>query len=361
MTDIVKLTAYFAERERAGGRFLADAMLDVFEARQVATSIELRGIASFGPRHIVRTDESLSMSEDLPVALAAADTSEVMAAVAEDAVPLMNRGLITLERARLVDGDFPVVDGGDAVRMTLHLGRQQRIDGAAAHIAVCAVLHRLGFAGAIVYLGVDGTVRGERRRAEFLSRNLDVPMMLLAVGTADQAQAAATELAGLIPHPLLTVERIRVCKNGGRLLARPPALPDTDVDGLSLFQKLMVFTDEDARHAGQPIHRALVRRLRESRHAGGATVLRGLWGFTGGRAPHGDRMFALSRDVPVATITVDTPQAIARSFEIIDELTAEHGLVTSETVPAMLALDGGDRRGGIRLAHPPWGDKPSLG
>ena len=61
-------------------------------------------------------------------------------------------------------------------------------------------------------------------------------------------------------------------------------------------------------------------------------------------------MFRLGRSVPVATILVDTPAAIAHSFDIVDELTAERGLVTSEMVPAMLAIDGGNRRGGTRLA-----------
>ena len=349
--EVNKRTTYLAERERAGGRFVTDAMLDLFATRGVATSVLLRGIASFGPRNIVRTDESLSLSEDLPVTIAAVDTPEVIGAVMDDVVALIGRGLLTLERARLVDGEFPVVDGGDAVRMTLYVGRQQRAGGVAAHVAACEVFHRLGFAGAIVYLGVDGTVGGQRRRAKFLSRNVDVPMMLVAVGTAAQAESAVAELARLIPEPFLTVERIRVCKRAGQLFDRPHAFPAADADGLHLFQKLTVFTDEDARHDGQPIHRALVRRLRESHHASGATVLRGLWGFADDRPPHGDRMFRLGRSVPVATVLVDTPDAIATSFDIVDELTAEHGLVTSEMVPAMLALDGGNRRGGTRLAR----------
>ena len=166
-----KLTTYLAERERAGGRFVTDAMLDLFAARGVATSVLLRGIASFGPRNIVRTDESLSLSEDLPVTIAAVDTPEVIGALMDDVVALIGRGLLTLERARLVDGEFPVVDGGDAVRMTLYVCRQQRAGGVAAHVAACAVFHRLGFAGAIVYLGVDGTVGGQRRRAKCLSRS----------------------------------------------------------------------------------------------------------------------------------------------------------------------------------------------
>ena len=45
----------------------------------VATSVMLRGIASFGPRHVLRSDQSLSMSEDPPVAVAAVDTADKIA------------------------------------------------------------------------------------------------------------------------------------------------------------------------------------------------------------------------------------------------------------------------------------------
>ena len=48
---------------------------------------------------------------------------------------------------------------------------------------------------------------------------------------------------------------------------------------------------------------------------------------------------------------IDTPERIARSFEIIDELTTEHGLVTSEMVPAMTAMSETEQRGGLRLAN----------
>ena len=54
----------------------------------------------------------------------------------------------------------------------------------------------------------------------------------------------------------------------------------------------------------------------------------------------------------MVTIIVDTPERIARSFEIVDELTDEAGLVTSEMVPAMASLAEGKRAsGGLRLAR----------
>jgi PII-like signaling protein len=348
-SDVLKLTAYFAERERSGGRFLAESMLDLFGARGVATSMMLRGIASFGPRNIVRSDESLAMSEDLPVCITAVDSPERIGALADDVVEMTDRGLITVERAQL--GSQSLADGPDAVKMTLYLGRHRRITGSPAHFAACDIFHRLGFAGATVFLGVDGTVRGQRRRARFFSSNADVPVMVVAVGTRPQAESAAAEFDALLAEPLLTVERAQVCKRDGRLVTRPPALPQVDAQGLDLFQAITVHTDEATHHDGVPIHRALVRRLRESHHVSGATALRGIWGFHGDHAPHGDKLFQYGRSVPVSTVIIDTPTAIQHSFDIIDELTGEHGLVTSEVVPAMLALDHGQRRGGTRLGR----------
>ena len=50
------------------------------------------------------------------------------------------------------------------------------------------------------------------------------------------------------------------------------------------------------------------------------------------------------------TIAVERPDRLAECFEIADELTAERGLVTTEMVPAVMAMAAGERRGGLRLA-----------
>ena len=80
-------------------------------------------------------------------------------------------------------------------------------------------------------------------------------------------------------------------------------------------------------------------------------MLRGIWGFHGDHKPHGDKLFQLTRRMPVVTVIIDTPERIARSFDIVDDVTAEHGLVTSEMVPAVVSVDGSDRDGGTGLAR----------
>lgn len=328
MSDILTLKVYFAERERSGDRFLADAMLDLFEKRAIATSIMLRGIASFGPTNILRSDRSLSLSEDPPVTISAIDTADKITALADDVAALTRRGVITVER----EGE-PAAIPHDTVRMTLHLGRRHRISGEPAYVAVCAVLHRHGFAGADVYLGVDGTVAGLRHRAKFFSRNNDVPLSIVGVGTGAQADAAVDELRGLLPDAWFKIEPTVLCKNGGQRLAAP-ALPDGG------FHALAVGTSESSLHDGRPIHRELIRRLKASPHASGATVLRGIWGFRGTERPHGDRFLQLARHVPVTTILLDTAANIAASYPIVDELTEHEGLVTIAALAGMHEVHG---------------------
>jgi PII-like signaling protein len=348
--EYLKLTTYFAERLRSDERLLADALLDLYSESAVATSVVLRGIASFGPHHELRSDQSLSTSEDPPIAIAAVDQADKIAPLADRVVAMTTRGLVTLERARLLTGSEASAPP-DTVKLTLYVGRQDRVSGRPAHQAVCDVLHRHGFAGASVFLGVDGTKGSKRQRARFFSRNVDVPVMIIAIGTGDQAVDAVPELEAMLRQPLLTLERVQLCKRDGRLITRPAALPAADENGRALWQKLMVYTSEATLHDGVPIHRAIVRRLRDSRAASGATVLRGIWGFHGDHKPHGDKMIQLSRQVPVTTIVVDSPERITASFDIIDDLTDRHGLVTSELVPALVSIDGGERRGGTALAR----------
>jgi PII-like signaling protein len=351
--DSVKLTSYFGERQRAGGRFVADALIDLYGQHEIAASILLRGTEGFGLKHHLRTDRSLTLSEDLPLTAIAVDTRPRIDAVLAPTLELNRTGLVTLERARLLTGEagLAAAPGGlpASSKLTLYLGRQERIYRVPAFVAVCDLLHRRGVAGATALLGVDGTAHGRRERARFFSRNAEVPMMVIAVGSGDRIGQVLPELGALLRRPLATLERVQVCKRDGQFLAPPDPLPGASEDGMALWQKLTVFTSEAALHGGRPVHRAIVRRLR-SAGISGATTLRGIWGFHGDHAPHGDRVLQLGRHVPAVTIVIDSPARIAAAFPIIDELTDEHGLVTAETIPAMRAAAGDRHRGGPRLA-----------
>jgi PII-like signaling protein len=364
--DCLKLTSYFGERHRTGGRFTADALIELYGRHEIAASILLRGTEGFGLKHHLRTDRSLTLSEDLPLIAIAVDTRSRIERVLAPTVQLNRTGLVTLERARLltdVTGPGWSAEDDEAAKLTIYLGRQERVGRVPAFIAVCDLLHRRGIDGATALLGVDGTAHGRRERAAFFSRNAEVPMMVIAVGSGERIASILPELGTLLQRPLLTLERVRICKRDGLLLATPPELPGADDHGMALWHKLMVYTSEAVQCHGEPIHRAIVRRLR-SAGLSGATTQRGIWGFHGDHPPHGDRLLQLGRHVPAVTIVIDTPERISAAFSVIDELTSERGLVTSETLPALRASAGDRRRGGTRLAThhlPPTPDPLSSG
>ena len=81
MTEYQKLTSYFGERQRSGGAFVADALLELYGRHEIAASILLRGTEGFGLKHHLRTDRSLSLSEDLPLVAVAVDTRPRIEAV----------------------------------------------------------------------------------------------------------------------------------------------------------------------------------------------------------------------------------------------------------------------------------------
>jgi PII-like signaling protein len=338
--DGIKMTSYFGERHRANGTFVANALVDLYGRNDIAAGIVLRGIQGFGLKHHLRTDRSLSLAEDLPMTAIAVDTGPNIEAVLDQALEFNLPGLVTLEQARLFSGEIEPADIGDdadeSARLTVYFGRRDRVYGVPAYEVICELLYRREIGGATVLLGADGTAHGRRQQGRLFSRDADLPVMVVAVGSGDRIGMVLPELAGLLRHPLMTLEQVRICKRYGHLINVPELAPGVDDRGFPLWHKLTVYTSEAARHEGQPVHRAIVRRLR-SAGISGATTHRGFWGFHGDRPPHGDRLLQLERHVPTVTTVIETAEHIFAAFDIIDELTKEHGLVTNETVPAVRA------------------------
>jgi PII-like signaling protein len=334
--DCLKVTTYFGEHDRHGNHYLADELLDVYERHALQASILLRGVEGFGIKHRLQTQRILTLSEDLPLVSIAVDSRRRIEPVVNDLRERVHEGLVTVETSTMVTGRVSRVELPSEIdeetKLTIYCGRGERVYGKSAAIAIVDLLHRHGVAGATVFLGVDGMSHGIRQRARFFSRNANVPVMIVSVGSGSSIADVLPKLGSLLARPLLTLEPIRVLKRDAELLADPsPSTAPADE-----WQKLMIYVGEQARLDGHPLYVELIRRLRRADSAG-ATALRGIWGYHGDHTPHGDRLFSIRRHVPVVTAIVDRPEEIQRIWPIVDEATASTGLVTSEFVPAYRA------------------------
>jgi PII-like signaling protein len=327
--DCIKLASYFS-----GHGFTGDSVAGLRGSGGIAASIVLRGTDGAGHGHHFRAGRSLDLPENHPGIAVAVGSGPGIGTVLDQALTMSGSALVTLERARLLSEEIDPVGlwdrAGEATRMTVYFSRQDRIYQVPVFEVICELLHRRGMDGATVLAGIGSTFRGRRQRPHPAGRGDGPPMMVIAVGSGEGLGLVLPEIGNLLRHPLITLEHVRVCKHDGRLITPPRAVPGTDADGRPLWHKLTVYACGSPRHDGEPVHRAISRRL----HAAGlhgVITLRGLWGFRGDRAPHG------GRHAPGVTIVIGPPERMPAAFSVIDELTAGRGLVTSETVAAVRA------------------------
>jgi PII-like signaling protein len=339
------LTSYLTERQRVDGVPSSEALIGLYARRRTATSIVLRGIEGSG-RQQPHVGRSLPQAAGSTLTAIAVDSRPNIEAVLDATLRLAQPRLVTIERARLLSGEIEPVrlgeEPGDATRLTVYCRQRDRAHQIPAFEAACELLYRRRIAGATVLSGVDGADPAHARpqHGQFLRRDADVPLMVVAVGAGDRIAMLLPELGALFRRPLMTIEKVRLCKRDGQFVSRPDAAGTADARAGMTAQfktaqfKLTVYTSEAARHDGHPVHRAIVRSL-DSAGISGATTVRGIWGYHGDHAPHGGDHFPRpARHVPVVTTVIAAADQISAAFDAIDPHIAERGLVTAETVLA---------------------------
>src|SRR5471032_443582 len=93
---------------------------------------------------------------------------------------------------------------------------------------------------------------------------------------------------------------------------------------------LRIFIGESDRHAGHPLHEAIVLKAREL-HLAGATVLRGAMGFGQSSRLHTTKILRLSLDLPLIIEIVDREEKINAFLPVLEGMIGG-GLVTLEKV-----------------------------
>jgi PII-like signaling protein len=334
--EMLQLRFYFGERDRDGGGPLDAAVMAACARHGVSAAALLRAVEGFGAKQRMRTDRMLTLSEDPPLVAVAVGEGERVEALAEEIREVAHDGLLALNQVttpdrvrtspRIARESANAPDGSasaeDEVRVTIW---GPRTGPRAPHMSAVDALHRHGAEAAMVLLGVDGVLVGERRRARFVGANHEVPALTVAVGEWGRIEAALAEVDGAAP--LVTVEAVEP-----KLLIEPPSLHSTPAI------RVTYVTSEIATNGAHPRYLELIHRLREE-GAAGATALRGVWGFRGATLPHGDRVLALRRDVPILVEAIDAPETAARWRDLARSLAGDDDVVDSQPIEKTLTLE----------------------
>ena len=96
------LRIFVGESDRHEGKLLYEAIVSEARRRGMAGATVLRGVMGFGAHSRMHTAKILRLSEDLPMIIEIVDKPERIADFLPELDKMIEEGLVTLERARVI-------------------------------------------------------------------------------------------------------------------------------------------------------------------------------------------------------------------------------------------------------------------
>lgn len=93
---------FVGESDRWHNQPLYEALVELFRREEFAGATVLKGVSGFGATSVVHTDRLLCLSQDLPLVIEVVDTQEKIEAILPRLDEMLQGGLVTLEKARVI-------------------------------------------------------------------------------------------------------------------------------------------------------------------------------------------------------------------------------------------------------------------
>jgi hypothetical protein len=228
---------------------------------------------------------------------------------------------------------------GPAKKVTIFVNEDTQHHMTALHDAILAFLLHKGVTGATATRALSGF--GARRRlhtpkVELLAQSL--PIRIEFIEDAAKVEEILPSLYEMVSDGLIEVQDTTVVRHVGaqsRQIA-PAPIPRERRGGPAKL--LRVYLGEADRWHDEPLHEAIVKKLRMMEIAG-ATVQRGLMGYGAKGHEHKRSFFHPMRDLPVTITVVDSPEKIAAAAQAVEEMLTD-GLIVLADVEMVRITQG---------------------
>lgn len=101
-SEALLLRIFIGESDKAEGKPLYEVIVEKSRQRGMAGATVLRGFLGFGATSRIHTSKVLRLSEDLPVVVEIVDSEERIEAFLPELDSLIEEGLVTLEKVRII-------------------------------------------------------------------------------------------------------------------------------------------------------------------------------------------------------------------------------------------------------------------
>lgn len=100
--ESILMRIFIGESDKHQGRLLYQVIVEMLRGEKIAGATVLRGISGFGAKSHLHTTHILRLSQDLPVVIEVVDTRENIDRVLPEIDRIMEGGLITIEKVKVL-------------------------------------------------------------------------------------------------------------------------------------------------------------------------------------------------------------------------------------------------------------------
>jgi PII-like signaling protein len=100
--DRTLMRIHIGESDKWHGKLLYQAIVEMLRKEGFSGVTVLRGVAGYGGSSVYHTDKILRLSQDLPIILEIVETSERIEQILPRLDAMVEGGLITLEKVRVI-------------------------------------------------------------------------------------------------------------------------------------------------------------------------------------------------------------------------------------------------------------------
>jgi PII-like signaling protein len=240
---------------------------------------------------------------------------------------------------------------GEQVLLRVYLQSADRAPHTPTYERVIKAARNKGLAGATVLKGIMGLGSHGLIQRSAWSIVEHVPVIVEIVDSGERiSDFVGDDLDGCLIGGMATLERASVMMYRHRSHDQPTTLtlaaalpprrtlpriqPRTRMTINDNGVLLRVFIGESDQFQSQPLHEAIVKKVRELGLAG-ATVLRGSEGFGANSVVHKAALLEMSTDLPVVIEIVDVQEKIKLLLPYLEKMVDE-GMITMEYVTILM-------------------------
>ena len=218
---------------------------------------------------------------------------------------------------------------GPAKKVTIYVNEDTQYHLGPLYEAILTFLMSKGVTGATASRAMAGFGPHQvmhTTKIEVLTEHL--PIRIEFVETAEKVDAVLPTLYDMVTDGLIEVQDTTIVKSV--MKEQPAGEPRRPHERKQGKAKLMrIYMGESDRWNGEPLHDAIIKRLRML-EVSGATVYRGILGYGAKGHTHKESVLHISRDLPVMVALIDTEDKIREAMDMVESMMEDGLIVTSD-------------------------------